>query len=114
MDHFAVSSRCVPQKEALHVLWTLLTAATLHLVWAQRNLVKYEAPTSNPTRRVAAAHVPRVDDVRAPVATAPAPHCVTRLTVIQSPHRLRRQSGYSALWTQYPHCLQLQPSPLTA
>ncbi|KAF0708723.1 hypothetical protein AaE_013111 [Aphanomyces astaci] len=111
LDNFTVSPRSVPRKDALRILWSLLTATTVHLIWTQHNLIQYEHHTPLPPD---AWHqltfIGWMTSVRRWLRLQ-LPDCPLRTTVLQVLYSLRGRPNYRVLWAKYPHCLQLLPSP---
>ncbi|KAF0688865.1 Aste57867_19588 [Aphanomyces stellatus] len=110
LDRFSVNANGDRLKDALKTLWTLLTAATLHLIWTQHNLVQYEDAGALPPRawtelsflgwRASVRRWLRLQD----------PDCPVRSSALDVLATLRVQGGYRALWTKYPTSLLLAPT----
>ncbi|KAF0717289.1 Aste57867_2386 [Aphanomyces stellatus] len=101
-DRFSVNANGDRLKDALKTLWTLLTAATLHFIWTQHNLVQYDDAGALPRRAwtelsflgwmASVRRWLRLQDPNYPIRSS-------ALDV------LRVQGGYHALWTKYHNSL---------
>ncbi|KDO25358.1 hypothetical protein SPRG_09183 [Saprolegnia parasitica CBS 223.65] len=110
IDAFSVNGRGEPHKAALRVLWSLLTASLLHLIWKQHNGVQYEHKRAIPA---AAWHdlsfVGWMASVRHWLRLQDA-DCPARAAVLDVVRMLHGQPAYQPLVAKYPLLLRLGPS----
>ncbi|KAF0712012.1 Aste57867_4939 [Aphanomyces stellatus] len=107
---FSVNANGDRLKDALKTLWTLLTAATLHLIWTQHNLVQYEDAGALPPRAwTELSFLGWMASVRRWLRLQD-PDCPVRSSALNVLATLRVQGGYRALWTKYPNSLLLAPT----
>ncbi|KAF0711993.1 hypothetical protein As57867_004932, partial [Aphanomyces stellatus] len=110
LDRFSVNANGDRLKDALKTLWTLLTAATLHLIWTQHNLVQYEDAGALPPRAwTELSFLGWMASVRRWLRLQD-PDCPVRSSALDVLATLRVQGGYRALWTKYPNSLLLAPT----
>ena len=107
LDLFYVNQRGAPMKDAVFLIWSLLTASTLYTIWTQHNAVQYD--NKNPLPSTAWEELTflgwtaslrrwlRLQD----------PDSCDRVAVLDVLGILKSQPNYRVLWTKYPRCLAL-------
>jgi hypothetical protein len=109
LDHFAVSATYDHLKNALKILWVLLTASTIHIIWTEHNKVQHDGATPLPPSTwnelsflgwtMSVRRWLRLQD----------PDCPLRSSVLHVLRTLRTSAPYQPLWAKYPHSLLLAP-----
>jgi hypothetical protein len=114
LDLFSVNDQSAHSKDALRILWTLLTASTLYLIWTEHNKVQYDDATPLPTLVWnELSFLSWMTSVRRWLRLQH-PDCPVRSSAVDVLHTLRRQANYRPLWAKHPNSLLLAPTSAAA